>query len=102
MTDNNAPPVDESAEPDDPLIVELTTPIQAHGETLRRLELQVPKMKHLKARDGASGPMDASIKIIAVLAGVPPSSIEEMTPVDFVAVEQRLRPFFAGLEGLEE
>ncbi len=99
MENTDEPVVDEDV---DPFRVELTEPVQAHGETLTHLQLQAPKMKHLRARDGAKGPTDASIRVMSVLAGVPPSTIDELTPVDFAAAEAVLRPFFAGLEEPEE
>lgn len=86
---------------DEPIIVKISDPIEAHGKMLDELELQRPKMKHMKARDDATGQIEATIKVVASLAGVPPSSIEELTPVDFAKVEEALRPFFEPL-GAEE
>ena len=79
----------------EPIRVKLSEPILAHGEEIHELVLERPRMKHMKARDGAAGPVEASIQVVARLANVPPSSIEMMTPEDFQKVEQALLPFFA-------
>lgn len=81
-----------------PMVIELVEPIQAHGETLTQVELQRPRMKHIEARDGASGQANAGVRIIAAIAGIPPSSVKEMVTEDFGAIESALRPFLAPLQ----
>lgn len=69
---------------------ELSEPIQAHGETITKLTLARPKVKHLKVVDSVEGDIEKSIALIAELSGLPPSSVEEIDGVDFAKLSETL------------
>ncbi|MDD2005617.1 phage tail assembly protein [Pseudomonas putida] len=69
-------------------VIELSAPIQAHGEEVRVLELRRPtvaevrKLKALPykidAEDAVSLDMDVAAKYIALCAHIPPSSVDQL------------------------
>lgn len=73
--------------------IPLDYPIEAHGETVSELRLRKPTMGDFKATDGAAGDVEATIRLTATIASVPPSSIEAMDPRDFAKVQRFLAPF---------
>ncbi|QEL49870.1 phage tail assembly protein [Enterobacter sp. LU1] len=71
--------------------VDLTTPIQAHGEELRTLELQDPTFEQIQklgtpvSLDGNGNftiNTQTAFKYIPELAGVPPSSLKTLSAYD--------------------
>lgn len=84
----------------------LTTPIQAHGETLSALELRCPTVKELRAcgapyRLGANAggfggvavDYDACARLISSICAIPPSSVDQMDAGDFDEAAWRLVGF---------
>lgn len=69
-------------------VIDLSAPIQAHGEEVRVLELRRPtvaevrKLKALPykidAEDAVSLDMDVAAKYIALCAHIPPSSVDQL------------------------
>lgn len=80
---------------------ELKHPIEIKAEksdkvidTLTVLELRRPKGKHLKAMDKVLGENAKTLALIAVCAGVPVSSFDELDAEDFVALGEIVEVFF--------
>lgn len=90
--------------------VPLTTPIQAHGETVEVLELRAPVVKDLMelgqpfliiVGDGDPGIQIQQKKVgqyIVRLAGIPMSSVEKLSMIDFGTVQAVVLGFF-GTDG---
>ena len=86
------------------IVHELSAPVQAHGEELRQLELRRPTVKEarqIKAlpykidRDeSVSVDLDVAAKYIAVCAGIPPSSVEQMQLSDLNTLAWAVTGFF--------
>ncbi len=82
----------------------LSNPIDAHGEKISSLELRAPKagdFRGIKVTLGEGGltfHTDAALDLAAKLAGVPPSSIDQLCFIDMVAVAGSIAPFLDGLE----
>lgn len=85
--------------------VELTEAIEAHGKTYKVLELRRPRAKEIirngypiKARTDGAMEVDPSIvaKYVSDLAGIPPSSVESLSILDFQALIGEVVSFFAG------
>lgn len=87
--------------------ITLTRPIQAHGEELRELTLREPTGKDLRTLGlpftvSASGQVNpdsgALARHIGVLAGIPPSSVDQLSATDFMTCTVAVLGFFgAGL-----
>lgn len=67
-----------------PKEIKLSEPIQVDGEAVHVLTLQPIKVRHLRVIDEAKGEIDQSRRLIAALAGVPPSSLDDMAGEDFL------------------
>ena len=82
-------------------VVTLQHPIEAHGETITELKLREPRVRDVrKALRGAEGETDTACRLIAQLADVPPSTVDELRLDDFVACSQALTELLpAGLRG---
>ena len=88
-----------------PVTVELTVPIQAHGETLTSLTLHRPKLgalKHVSIAIKPGGEDEATevkinfgdaIPAIAAVARIPPSSAAQIDLVDAPQVWKAVRSF---------
>jgi|SRR5215475_1751041 len=79
-----------------PITVELDYPIQAHGQTVSRLTFRPPRVKELREVD-ALGKMlntECMAGLIVHLAGIPPSSVDQIDPGDFFHIANELAPFF--------
>ncbi|MEX2630031.1 MAG: phage tail assembly protein [Tistlia sp.] len=79
--------------------VKLTYPIEAHGKTLTELVLRRPTLgtlKHLKLSDNMTAELsgDDLISIVASLAGIPPSSAEQIDVDDLEEVGKAVAGFF--------
>ena len=86
--------------------MKLLKPIQAHGETVTELTFREPTgaditrngfpFKYSESLDGQVRLFDAAVitKFIADLAGVPPSSVAQMTVVDYTRSMGHVVGFF--------
>lgn len=84
--------------------VTLATPIEAHGETLSELTLRTPNGKDIRvtgmpfrmSSSDESIITDAAVvhRYIANLAGIPPSAVDRLSPVDFFAAMGVVLGFF--------
>lgn len=85
-------------------IVKLTTPIDAHGETLSELTLRKPNGKDIRI-NGMPFRMNSSDesiitdsavvhRYIASLAGIPPSAVDRLSPPDWVSAMSTVLDFF--------
>lgn len=81
----------------------LMRPIQAHGEELRQLAFRPLTTKDIRSlgmpfgfgKDGASMPDTAVIaRYIVALAGIPSSSVDQLSPPDFLAAMGVVLDFF--------
>lgn len=73
--------------------ITLTTPIKAHGEEVTELVLRDPvagDLREFRLGDRTAGNF---FPLISVLAGIPPSSVEQMYPVDLLDAIEALAPF---------
>ncbi len=83
--------------------VELVKEIQAHGETVKELLLREPNGGDIR-KVGFPYTMEASgamsfnastgAKYIEVLAGIPPSSVDQLCPADFQSCMTEIMGFF--------
>lgn len=82
----------------------LARPIQAHGEEVRHLTFRQLTTKDIRAlgmpfgfgKDGASTPDTAVIgRYVVALAGIPSSSVDQLSPPDFMAAMGVVMDFFA-------
>ncbi len=82
--------------------IELTKPITAHGGEVHELELREPTAEDvmvcgypLTIGDGEATPVADTIgKLIARLGGIPPSSVKQMSVLDFNACMGAILGFF--------
>ncbi|MCO7573382.1 MULTISPECIES: phage tail assembly protein [Pseudomonas] len=84
--------------------IKLQAPIEAHGETLVELTLRRPTVQEVRAikalpykidkSEEVSLDMDAAAKYIAVCAGIPPSSVNQLDLVDLNALSWAVAGFF--------
>lgn len=85
-------------------VIELSAPIQAHGEEVRVLELRRPtvaevrKLKALPykidAEDAVSLDMDMATKYIALCGHIPPSSVDQLDIADLNLAAWAVARFF--------
>lgn len=74
--------------------ITLTTPIQAHGETLTELALNVPiRAKALRRMDEAKGDFGKACALIEHCAAIPASSVDELDARDLQRASEALAPF---------
>ena len=84
VPDDGAAPPPFTVQEDGTVRVPLAYPVQAQGKTLDALIMRRPKGKDLKECDDKSS-MAMTAKLVARLAGVPPSTIDGMDGADFTA-----------------
>lgn len=78
--------------------VKLSRPIQAHGEEVQELtfrELRAGDLRGVRMSigpDGLSLEMGAILDVAARLAGVPPSSLDQLPLPDLVAIAEQVGP----------
>lgn len=85
-------------------IVKLQVPIEAHGEPLTELTLRRPTVTEVRAikalpyrigkDEEVSLDMDVAAKYIAVCAGIPPSSVNQLDLADLNALSWTVAGFF--------
>ena len=85
-------------------IVKLHVPIDAHGEPLTELNLRRPTVQEVRAikalpykidkSEEVSLDMDVAAKYIAVCAGIPPSSVNQLDLADLNALSWAVASFF--------
>lgn len=87
--------------------LELTTPIEAHGETVSELkfrdlnteDIQRCGMPFAISAAEVKPDMAVAIKYIVRLAEIPESSVKKMTPKDFMAAVMVVMDFFGDAMG---
>jgi len=85
-------------------IVKLQVPIEAHGEQLNGLTLRRPTVTEVRAikalpyrigkDEEVSLDMDVAAKYIAVCAGIPPSSVNQLDLADLNTLSWEIAGFF--------
>ncbi len=75
--------------------LKLSTPINAHGETVTELEFRDPTARDLRDLP-VSGlkTFGDMYPIISSVAGIPPSSVDQLSAVDIVEAMNFIAPFF--------
>jgi hypothetical protein len=106
MTDDAT---DHAAPAHPPGFVPLSTPIEAHGETLTALTLRKPNGKDIRvtgmpfrmSSSDESIITDAAVvhRYIANLGGIPPSVVDRLSPVDFFTAMGVVLGFFGVAPG---
>ncbi|ROP61562.1 tail assembly chaperone E/41/14-like protein [Enterobacter sp. BIGb0383] len=85
--------------------IPLTVPVRAHGDDIGVLELREPTGKDVRElgfpyNANAEGglKLDAGViaKYLSRLGGIPPSAVDEMSPVDLNTVSWVVAGFFLG------
>jgi len=78
--------------------IPLTEPVEAHGETLFFLLMRKPKGRHFKkiSMDSTEAPFQMMLDFAAMLADVPPSTMDELAAEDVDAVVAFVGPFMPG------
>lgn len=84
--------------------VKLQVPIEAHGEPLTALNLRRPTVQEVRAikalpykidkNEEVSLDMDVAAKYIAVCAGIPPSSVNQLDLSDLNMLSWQVASFF--------
>lgn len=75
--------------------IKLSKPIQAHGETVAELKLREPIAKDLRSLPiGGSTTVGDMIPVLSSIAGIPPSSVDQMVPADLFEALAYISPFF--------
>ena len=82
----------------------LSAPIEAHGESLTELTLRRPTVQEVRAikalpykidkNEEVSLDMDVAAKYIAVCAGIPPSSVNQLDLADLNGLSWAVAGFF--------
>lgn len=85
-------------------IVKLHAPIDAHGESVSELTLRRPTVQEVRAikalpykidkNEEVSLDMDVAAKYIAVCAGIPPSSVNQLDLADLNSLSWAVAGFF--------
>lgn len=85
-------------------LVKLQVSIEAHGETVRELTLRRPTVQEVRAikalpykigkDEEVSLDMDVAAKYIAVCAGIPPSSVNQLDLADLNSLSWAVAGFF--------
>jgi len=86
-----------------PYDLQLSQPVQAHGEQLDRLTIALPRAGDVLHAggdpfvDGAGRPADLRrlVPLVSRLAGVPESTVKQLAMPDLKAIEMVLTPLFA-------
>jgi hypothetical protein len=83
---------------------QLATPIMAHGEQLTKLTVRRPTVQEVRAikalpykidkDEAVTLDMDVAAKYIAVCAGIPPSSVEQLDLSDLNTLSWEIAGFF--------
>lgn len=74
--------------------IQLEYPVEAEGQTIDAITIRRPKARDLKRMEVAKGGEIAkSIDLIANLAELPPSAIEDLDAADFQAVSEVVAGF---------
>lgn len=73
--------------------IALSSPIKVDGEEVRTLTLKSPTVADLRVMDEGKGQIDQARRLIAALANVPPSSIDQMSGEDFLKCSHELVGF---------
>jgi|SRR5450830_1019362 len=84
--------------------IKLSAPIDAHGEQLTELTLRRPTVQEVRAikslpykidkNEDVSLDLDVSAKYIAVCAGIPPSSVNQLDLSDLNSLSWAVAGFF--------
>lgn len=74
-------------------VLELSRPIEAHGETIHQITIREPAVKDLKAMDAVDGDIAKGVVLLAQVARIPPSSVEAMLATDFTRASEALADF---------
>ncbi|KAB7624319.1 phage tail assembly protein [Alkalilimnicola sp. S0819] len=72
----------------------LTEPVDAHGKQITELTLRKPKAKQLKLLGEYANEVEAMYEMMAELADVPPSTIDELEVEDIEGMTAWLEGFF--------
>lgn len=80
---------------DDKMKFELRSPIPVEGREVKVLEMRRPKAKDFKAIEGVQGDHSRNIALMARLADVPPSSIDELDGADYLRINDAAKNFTA-------
>lgn len=85
-------------------LIKLSQPIEAHGEQLSELTLRRPTVQEVRAikslpykidkTEDVSLDLDVAAKYIAVCAGIPPSSVNQLDLSDFNSLSWAIAGFF--------
>lgn len=85
-------------------VIKLANPISAHDEELTELKLRRPTVQEVRAikslpykidqNDEVSLDMETSAKYIALCAGIPPSSVNQLDLSDFHTASWAIARFF--------
>ncbi|WP_299377300.1 phage tail assembly protein [uncultured Kiloniella sp.] len=86
----------------DKIEVELTKPIQAHGDEVSVLSLKEPTWGDMMKMGKATDDMAKVASIIESCAEIPLSSVKSMSPQDVGNAMKALAPFLGGFQGTGE
>lgn len=81
----------------EPVKIELTFPIKAHGEEVRELTIRRPTVADLKATDHLAGEFTKSAKMVERLAALPPSGVDQIDGADFKRITEVVDGFLGML-----
>jgi len=79
----------------EPIKIKLSAPIKAHDDDINELVIRSPKGKDFKKITGNSvdRPFELILDFAAHLAGIPPSSMNDLESQDVAAIVEVVGPF---------
>jgi hypothetical protein len=75
------------------VIVQLSKPIQAHGEEVTELTIREPTVKDLRAVSKITNEMDSNLRLAELLTGLPTSSMDQVTTKDYACIQKVIGDF---------
>lgn len=76
-----------------PVVIELSSPIQANGETVTRLEITEPDVAALEAMDRETGEIGKALALLSAVTQIPVPALRKLKARDFKAASEAVSGF---------
>ncbi|HEY1505759.1 MAG TPA: phage tail assembly protein [Stellaceae bacterium] len=87
-------PIDGTRKNDDGTVtIFLETPIKVMNRDVDEITLKRPRGKQMRGLDSDPGVMSATLKFVAALANIPPSSVDDLDAADCRAAGEVIKGF---------
>jgi hypothetical protein len=81
-----------------PITIALAIPVSVDGSTITEISIRRPKVRDLRVLEEATGDkstqLDQGAVLVALLAGIPETAVEEMDAADFARASEVIGGFF--------